>query len=456
MKKYTLLAFASIMILFGYDYAVEQNKKVVPVISVAEGSPEPFLIKGEIPCPTGDTWPLTTTVLNIDKYTPFTIDPTSRPINALTVNNLPFNPELIKKARKTDGCTILISFHGFVVKNERGLGYSIEFDRWADEAFIKAEQDIKALKTTEELLNEKRWDEALVVAPDAYKDQTNRVTAFLKEYDNCINAVNSEAERCFQQLLDRQGEELSTSMPFSNQFVQGLNEKLGSASKRVEEEKQRREAKEALEQEKLSETELDRRLRQKQAKEKELDRRIREKEKIEKQRKKRDKESVQKAPDRDEEKRPSEQKHETFDITPEQFRVSFNEITSKIDPSYTITKLDIESGPINDTFQHTMDERLGLVGTVNKADGLLKALTVITTGGPSDEAVKILSVMVSSAQALNPNSNNGNIITKLTTAAFDNFNSGVDKSEQERVGDCLYTATVSELGLWFTISKFEK
>ena len=72
-------------------------------------------------------------------------------------------------------------------------------------------------------------------------------------------------------------------------------------------------------------------------------------------------------------------KQPSLNITPESFRVKFNEVSELLDTSFHINRVDVKEGQVFDTANVTLSEHNALVISVTK-DGMINSVTSISTG----------------------------------------------------------------------------
>lgn len=142
----------------------------------------------------------------------------------------------------------------------------------------------------------------------------------------------------------------------------------------------------------------------------------------------------------------------TLGVTPEEFRIAFNKTIGQVDSSYRAAEFEIESGDVNDVFKHSFAENVSVVGTVNKGDGSLRDLLILV-GGPDEDRVKPLAVLLTAASALNPEipkERVSQVVAGLIKNAISNIESGTPFEED--LGGVHYTAAASRYtGLMFSI-----
>jgi len=143
-------------------------------------------------------------------------------------------------------------------------------------------------------------------------------------------------------------------------------------------------------------------------------------------------------------------------IKPEEFRRSFNSIAGSINTDWKLAELDIEAGEVNDTFRQMLSNNIGIIGSINKADGSLREIMVIASGSAdSTENLKAISVILAVAQSVNtdtPNEENSKAVFDMIQTALKNIKTG--KPVERTIGGLKYTASASEfIGLMFAVSQ---
>lgn len=151
-----------------------------------------------------------------------------------------------------------------------------------------------------------------------------------------------------------------------------------------------------------------------------------------------------------------QKEHPTLGVTPEEFRVAFNQFVGQIDSSYRAAEFEVKSGDVNDVFTHAFAKNVAIVGSVNKSDGSMQSL-IVTVAGQGEDIAKPIVVLLSAAHALNPNAPKEEIskaVLDLVKSAMANMDAG--SSFDDTVGDLHYSAFASQYtGLMFTISSKE-
>jgi len=80
--------------------------------------------------------------------------------------------------------------------------------------------------------------------------------------------------------------------------------------------------------------------------------------------------------------------------TPDDFKEAFNKYSASNSLGFEIDELKVTEGEVQNTFQYMITGHLGLIGTVNKADGSVKEINMIGSGdGTTRSATNILLCM---------------------------------------------------------------
>ncbi len=143
-------------------------------------------------------------------------------------------------------------------------------------------------------------------------------------------------------------------------------------------------------------------------------------------------------------------------MTPEEFRKAFNGIVVQVDSDYKLAEFDIEKGDVNDTFNRSLGNNVGLMGSVSKRDGKLQELMLIVAGGgeKTEDMLRPVVMILTASQALNPlvdKGENSKVVMEMAKQALANSDTG--KPIERTVGQLQYTASASKLtGLMFAIS----
>lgn len=146
-------------------------------------------------------------------------------------------------------------------------------------------------------------------------------------------------------------------------------------------------------------------------------------------------------------------------MTPEQFRQRFNKQLKALDIETIrpVAEFDIKNGSVRDTFQLMFSQDVGLTGTVNK-DGYLREL-IFVVGGTKEYEKAMMNLLILSgiaAQVISPETEAGNELMKLITAALKNI--GQEENSHSKVfGSVEYYALANEVtGLWVGITPAEE
>jgi flagellar motor protein MotB len=93
----------------------------------------------------------------------------------------------------------------------------------------------------------------------------------------------------------------------------------------------------------------------------------------------------------------------TLGMTPTQFMVAFNESAEEFDSTLRIKNIKLEVGSIQNSFQHTFTENLGVIGTVNKQDNSVRDVLLLGSGnGLASSGMDIFIAMGILIAATNP------------------------------------------------------
>jgi alkylhydroperoxidase/carboxymuconolactone decarboxylase family protein YurZ len=145
-----------------------------------------------------------------------------------------------------------------------------------------------------------------------------------------------------------------------------------------------------------------------------------------------------------------------LDITPEEFRKSYNTLIGQVDKSWRVAEFDITQGAVNDTFTAKLSESAGMVGTVDKASKKLISVMVIAGGGQDKNNMQSIAVVLTTAHVLTQGASKEEISNVVSTLVTDALN-GIEKTDtpmQSRVvGNRKLSATASPItGLMFAVS----
>ncbi len=73
----------------------------------------------------------------------------------------------------------------------------------------------------------------------------------------------------------------------------------------------------------------------------------------------------------------------SLDMTLEVFQQRFNDAAAGVDANFSINNLEIEKGEVQDSFHTMLTDNIGLLGTVNKADGTVRDVMIMGQGDGS-------------------------------------------------------------------------
>ncbi|TFW71496.1 hypothetical protein C3Y98_05205 [Methylotenera oryzisoli] len=98
----------------------------------------------------------------------------------------------------------------------------------------------------------------------------------------------------------------------------------------------------------------------------------------------------------------AEVKQPSLNITPENFRVKFNEVSELIDTSFHINRIDVKEGPVSDTANVTLSDQNSLVIAVTK-DGMVNSVTSISIGdGTFKSGANMLFLATTIVRSISP------------------------------------------------------
>ncbi|QLG39960.1 MULTISPECIES: hypothetical protein [unclassified Paenibacillus] len=147
----------------------------------------------------------------------------------------------------------------------------------------------------------------------------------------------------------------------------------------------------------------------------------------------------------------------SLNMTPEEFRKSFNKRAQEIGNSKLKIgkKLEIQKGAVQDVFQYIITDYIGITGSINKADGSVRDVTMIGQGNGTmtsgADIVLAIGLVILSVNPDVPASSVANILSDMHI-----LDEGVDWStvdESTEVNGIRYTVLGSEtIGIMFSAS----
>lgn len=146
----------------------------------------------------------------------------------------------------------------------------------------------------------------------------------------------------------------------------------------------------------------------------------------------------------------AEVKQPSLNITPESFRVKFNEVSELIDTSFHINRIDVKEGPVFDTANLELSDHNGLVIAVTK-DGMVNSVTSISNGdGTFKSGANMLFLANTIVRTISPQLENQKAaqiameLMKLST------NDEAGGTHTKLIDGVEYYASFSkQLGFWF-------
>ncbi|WP_411349504.1 DUF2304 domain-containing protein [Paenibacillus sp. WLX2291] len=113
-------------------------------------------------------------------------------------------------------------------------------------------------------------------------------------------------------------------------------------------------------------------------------------------------------------------------MTATEFRKSFNEKSSGLGADLKISEVNVETGAVQNTFTHIFSDDLVLLGSVNKSDGSIREISLITQAKTSSSAQDFLLTFGIIVLATNPDS--GSNAAKIVGEQLGIFKDDVDFS----------------------------
>jgi hypothetical protein len=136
-----------------------------------------------------------------------------------------------------------------------------------------------------------------------------------------------------------------------------------------------------------------------------------------------------------------------------EFKTAFNLAAGSNSFDYEINKIDVQEGEVNNTFQHTINNNISLLGSVNKANGSVKEITMIGKGdGTAKSGADILGMMAVIIGTVDPElpANGRGEILKQLRLFGDNAADLKDHTATTDKNGIHYFINSSEvMGIWF-------
>ncbi|SIO72602.1 hypothetical protein SAMN05444172_9061 [Burkholderia sp. GAS332] len=139
-----------------------------------------------------------------------------------------------------------------------------------------------------------------------------------------------------------------------------------------------------------------------------------------------------------------------LNVTPAQYEKRFNQITKAMGEPYRI-KLKVEKGAGNDVFNAGLiNDRVTLVGTVNKKTGKVSSVTLIDSGdGTAESSANIILAAIATLAAAVPNGT-AKTIGPEVLALMKDYNDESREPTSRRINDVtLFHWRSEDLGAWF-------
>lgn len=147
-------------------------------------------------------------------------------------------------------------------------------------------------------------------------------------------------------------------------------------------------------------------------------------------------------------------------LTASEFHDAFNAAIGRYNKNYKIADFEVRTGGAQPTFLYQLSKDLLMQGTIDTNDANVDGVTlmVFSPSGSEEEQRQILTVLLATTEALNPDipvEENKKIVMDVFHESIVNFNSKV--GVQRIVGDLTYSSiTLEYTGLWFVITKSNK
>ncbi len=140
-------------------------------------------------------------------------------------------------------------------------------------------------------------------------------------------------------------------------------------------------------------------------------------------------------------------------LTPAEFVKAFNAAEGMLGiRGARIEGLRVETGEVSDTFRHSFDENVGLVGSVSKSTGRIIDLAVIGTPRTDKESSEMVACCGITIKVFSPSltkKERGELLLSLMNGRDGELN----RDKTRIVGDVRYHFSTSEtVGIWFSVA----
>lgn len=145
----------------------------------------------------------------------------------------------------------------------------------------------------------------------------------------------------------------------------------------------------------------------------------------------------------------------TLSLNPNEFKTRFNKASQEFESDLKISNLKVETGTVQNTFQYMLTDRLALLGTVNKADGSIRDISMLGQGdGTVKSGMNILTTMGILIASIDPEispSERGDILKDLGVMG-DNVDIYNVDNKTIRNGRRYWINSSKEIGIMFGVS----
>ncbi|WP_212758503.1 hypothetical protein [Paenibacillus sinopodophylli] len=139
----------------------------------------------------------------------------------------------------------------------------------------------------------------------------------------------------------------------------------------------------------------------------------------------------------------------------EDFKQAFNTASAEFDASFKINNISVEKGEVQNIFTVVFTDNLGLTGTVNKNDGLIREIIILGTGDGTMESgtdfILAMGVMIAATNPTLAQSARGDILADLGLMDENVDIQNLDNSTI-RNGIKYHITSSQEMGFWFITS----
>ncbi|MBX9447867.1 hypothetical protein [Dickeya chrysanthemi] len=141
----------------------------------------------------------------------------------------------------------------------------------------------------------------------------------------------------------------------------------------------------------------------------------------------------------------------TLDITPDVFAKRMNSNLKKTDVPFRL-KVKVQPGEVNNTFNYAFNEHIGIVGSVDKKSGILKNISIITSGDGTDKSgMNVMAVVISAYSAvMGDNTMGTGEPARIMLKLMENYQEEPEKSQSVILNGIKFSFIPSkQIGNWF-------